>query len=132
LIVDGKDIPGPNTAVDETPSMQIHQCFQKGFQQVPCFRRRERAFWQELRQVLRSIFHHDIQQIHSRQLAAAAFKQADQVGMRNLRRLLPTRQLDLGLCGLRLNELDRGLFRSIFSALRQKHDAMIGTAQVLE
>jgi hypothetical protein len=52
--------------------------------------------------------------------------------MGNLRRLLPTRQLDLGLCGLRLNELDRGLFRSIFSTLRQKHDAMIGTAQVLE
>ncbi len=84
------------------------------------------ALRQKFAEIFLRLFHHDIQQIESCELAASRFVDFDQIWVRELRRLLPSRKLRIGIRGVCLNELDRGLFVFVFAAERSKHDAMVG------
>ena len=67
----------------------------------------------------------------ARELAAAGFVNLDQIWMRELSSLLPARELRVGVRGIRLNELDCGLFFLILAAERRKQNAVIGGGQML-
>ena len=132
MIVDGQDVSGLDAAVQETLAVKVRESLQERLEHVACFRGDQSPLWEEFRQIFCGELHDHVEQIHTCQLAAPSFKELDQIWMRKLRSLLPARDLEFGVPGIRRHELDRGLLRFAFAALGQEYDAVIRAAQMFE
>src|SRR5580704_795194 len=114
----------------ESLSMQIPERIDEWLEHVVCFVRRKRAMWKEFGKIFLCEFRYDIQQIHAGQLEAARLENFDHIRMMKLRGALPPRDLLVRICGIGLNELDRGFFIFVDAAQRREHDTVVRAAQM--
>src|ERR1700739_861701 len=80
----------------------------------------------DLREIFFRALEHDIKKIHPRETAAAGMKNAQQVGMREMRSACPGGELAIGRGGIRGDEFDGGFLRLRRGALREEDDAVFG------
>src|SRR6202521_629158 len=115
----------------ETFAMKVGEHVQDGRKHLTGFSDRERPAGKNLRKVLLGTFHYDIDDRHAAKLEASHFMDRNQVRVRQLRGLLPTRQLEVARCRSRRNNLDRGFYETFCrTALGKEYRAVFGPAQV--
>src|SRR5262249_9509601 len=113
----------------QTLGVKISKRVEKGLEHVVGFGMREGALREELREIFFGAFHDHVKKSHAGELATAGFKKLEQVGMRELSGLLPTRELSVSLRGGDLNELDSGLLRLAVSlAFGEKDHTVVRAA----
>ena len=113
LIVDSQDVAWSDVSVHQTLGVEVLQSVEERLEHVACFGGRERALREELREVFFGIFHHDVEQVHAGEVAAAGLEELDQIWMRELRDLLPAGKLSFGTG---LNEFDGGFLFAFASS----------------
>jgi len=82
-----------DAALYDTLAVQVSQGLDEGFEHIASFVGRKSPVWQKLGEVFRGMLHYHVEQVHARQLAAAGFKELDQVGMGELGGLFPASEL---------------------------------------
>ena len=129
------DVRRLDAPVHKASLVQGSEGLRRGPQHLGSLIHRERAQRKNLRQIFFGIFHNDVKQPRVVDLAAAVFKQLDQMGTRKSCRGRPTGKLSgfvhvfLALA-LRGNELDGGLLQST-APLGEKYGAVIRASQPL-
>src|ERR1700674_1099505 len=98
--------------VHETFAVKIGEHVQDGLKHLPGFGDRERPAWKNLRKVLLGALHYDIDERYAAKLGASHFMDRNQVRVRQLSGLSPTRQLEFDNFWGRWNKFDGGFYKT--------------------
>ncbi len=123
-------------AVDESGVVEENQGIDGGWKHLANFLGRERTQRKNLCQILFGIFHDNIKKVRAVNLTAARFKQPNQVRMRKLGDVGPSKKLNIffkvvGGRDFGRNQFDGGFLKSICIALSEKYCAVRGSAEPL-
>jgi hypothetical protein len=114
--------------VHKTLTVNAGKGVENGDEHVASFLRGERPLRKNLREIFRSVLHHEIEKRDIIQSAVPHFKEPKQMRMKKLARVFPARELELGVGRIGGNKLDSGLHTIALSMLRQEHSAVIRAA----
>lgn len=115
----------------ETFPVKVGEDIQNGVKHLPGFGRRERPAGKDLREVLLGTLHYGIDKYRTIKIEATRVMDRNQVRVRQLSGLLPTRELEFSIFWSRGNNFDGGFYETFtLVAFGEKYRALFGSAYV--
>jgi hypothetical protein len=129
MITDSKNVGRLDVGVDKELGVEISEDVGDGIEHLACFIGSEGALGKDLPKILFCTLHDDVEQVHALKAATAPVEESHEIRMRELRDLVPDREL-LACSGIvGRNKFDGGLPWVGIGELGEEDSAVIGGSE---